>query len=40
MDWELVYHEEFETKTDAYALEREIKGWKSRKKIEALSSVG
>ncbi|NMM47201.1 GIY-YIG nuclease family protein [Marinigracilibium pacificum] len=39
-DWELVYHEEFETKTDAYAREREIKGWKSRKKIEALSLVG
>jgi len=42
-DWKLVYTECFATKTEAYAKERLIKNWKSRKKIEALihnNSVG
>jgi putative endonuclease len=32
-DWQLVYKEEFSSKTEAYSREREIKSWKSRKKI-------
>jgi putative endonuclease len=35
-DWQIVYREVFSTKSEAYAKERQIKGWKSRKKIEAL----
>ena len=35
-DWIIVYFEEFDNKTDAYAREREIKKWKSRKRIEKL----
>ena len=35
-DWELKYSEEFETKSDAYRREREVKKWKSRKRIEKL----
>ncbi len=35
-DWVVVYQEEYKTKTEAYAREREIKSWKSRKKIVAL----
>jgi len=35
-DWKLVYVEIFKTKTEALAREREIKRWKSRKKIEIL----
>jgi putative endonuclease len=34
--WKLVYTEEFETKIEAQRREREIKKWKSRKKIEEL----
>lgn len=38
-DWQLVYNEEFSSKTEAYLREREIKRWKSRKKIiEIISS--
>ena len=32
-DWQLVYQEEYAKKEEAYAREREVKGWKSRKKI-------
>lgn len=32
-DWQLVYKEEFASKSEAYLREREIKKWKSRKKI-------
>lgn len=32
-DWQLVYKEEFTSKAEAYLREREIKKWKSRKKI-------
>lgn len=35
-DWILVYSEKYPNKSDAYRREREIKGWKSRKKIEKL----
>lgn len=35
-DWKLVYAEEYDTKESAYAREREIKSWKSRKMIEKL----
>ena len=35
-DWEIVYTEEFTTKTDALKREIEIKNWKSRKRIEEL----
>lgn len=40
-DWEIIYQEIFETKEQAYAKERAIKRWKSRKLIEKLiSSAG
>ena len=40
-DWEIIYQEIFETKEEAYARERAIKKWKSRKLIEKLiSSAG
>jgi putative endonuclease len=35
-DWKLVYQEEFFTRSDAFKREKQIKAWKSRKKIEAL----
>ncbi|MEN8122669.1 MAG: GIY-YIG nuclease family protein [Bacteroidota bacterium] len=35
-DWEIVYSEEFDTKSGAYARERNIKNWKSRSRIEEL----
>ena len=35
-DWTIVYQEGFESKSQAYAREREIKAWKSRKRIEKL----
>jgi len=35
-DWSLVYSEEYNTKEEAYAREREIKAWKSRVKILSL----
>ena len=43
-DWKIVHAEAFETKSEAYARERQVKKWKNRKRIEALihrnSSVG
>ncbi len=39
-DWVLEYFEEYKTKELAYAREREIKSWKSRKKIVALICKG
>jgi putative endonuclease len=36
LPWELVYQEEFETKSGAYQRELQIKSWKSRIKIEEL----
>ncbi|MEQ9405478.1 MAG: GIY-YIG nuclease family protein [Cyclobacteriaceae bacterium] len=35
-DWKVVYTESYLSKTEAYARERVIKSWKSRKKIELL----
>lgn len=35
-DWVLVYSEEYSSKELAYARERQIKKWKSRKMIEEL----
>ena len=35
-DWKLVYTEEYQTREEAYARERQIKRWKSRVKIEQL----
>ncbi|MEX1000686.1 MAG: GIY-YIG nuclease family protein [Crocinitomicaceae bacterium] len=35
-DWELKFAKVFETKKQAYAFERKVKSWKSRKKIEEL----
>ena len=35
-DWKVVYQEFYDTKIEAYSREREIKQWKSRKKIEEL----
>ena len=40
-DWKIVYTEVYPTKTEAYKREREIKAWKSRRRIEnLLSSAG
>ena len=39
-DWEIVYQEVFDSKTLAYARERQVKGWKSRKRIVELISAG
>ena len=39
-DWRIVYTEEFRTKEDAYKREREIKAWKSKKRIELLIGSG
>jgi len=35
-DWEFVFLKSFEDKSHALSYEREIKSWKSRKKIEKL----
>ena len=35
-DWKIVYTETYSDKTKAYQREREIKSWKSRKKIKEL----
>ena len=35
-DWKLVYSEQYESKTEAYARERQVKNWKSRKRVIAL----
>ena len=39
-DWEIVYLEEYPTKELAYKRERELKSWKSRKRIEFLVGSG
>ena len=40
-DWTVVYKETYATKAEAYAREREVKKWKSKKRIEKLiSSAG
>ncbi|MCU7613106.1 GIY-YIG nuclease family protein [Chryseobacterium sp. GMJ5] len=35
-DWIIIYSEYFNSKSSAYAREREIKAWKSRSKIQEL----
>jgi putative endonuclease len=35
-DWQVVYSEVYQTKSDAYRREREVKAWKSRNQIEKL----
>ena len=35
-DWKLMYSEFFSSKQEAYKREREIKRWKSKRKIEKL----
>jgi len=35
-DWMIVYHENYDSKSDAYKREKEIKAWKSKSKIKAL----
>ncbi|OCA78336.1 excinuclease ABC subunit C [Chryseobacterium contaminans] len=37
-DWIIVYYESFNDKVEAYKREREIKGWKSKIKIQELIS--
>jgi putative endonuclease len=37
-DWELYYSEKFNTKSEAYTQEREVKSWKSRLRIKMLIS--
>ncbi|MFD1629509.1 GIY-YIG nuclease family protein [Pseudopedobacter beijingensis] len=40
-DWQLVYTEIYEEKSEAMKRERELKSWKSRSRLEALiSSAG
>ncbi len=39
-DWIIVYSEDFETKEEAYKRERQVKGWKSKIRINALLSAG
>jgi len=35
-DWIVIYSEKYIEKSEAYAREREVKGWKSRRRIEQL----
>ncbi|MCB2221931.1 MAG: GIY-YIG nuclease family protein [Bacteroidetes bacterium] len=39
-DWQLLYKEEFETKSAAYARERQIKSWKNRERMKQLILAG
>ena len=39
-DWEIAYTEEYDSKSEAYARERQVKSWKSRKAIERLIRQG
>jgi len=39
-DWIISYTEQYPSKTEAYAREREVKGWKSRKLILKLIASG
>ena len=38
-DWKIIHQEIFQTKREAQTREREIKKWKSRKKIEKLIGI-
>ncbi|MCF8367050.1 MAG: GIY-YIG nuclease family protein, partial [Bacteroidales bacterium] len=35
-DWQVVYKEIYETKAEAYARERQVKAWKSRRRIKEM----
>ena len=35
-DWELMYYERYENKLESIRRERQVKSWKSRKKLEEL----
>ena len=37
-DWKVVYYEILTTKAEAYKREREVKSWKSRKRIEQVNA--
>ncbi len=37
-DWQIVYSENYNTKTEAYARERQVKKWKNRQRIKQLIS--
>ncbi len=39
-DWQLAYYENFETKSEAYARERQIKKWKNRNRLKELINKG
>ena len=39
-DWELVYHETYDVESYARARERELKKWKSAKRLKALIAKG
>jgi len=39
-DWKVVYTETFETKSEAYARERQVKAWKRRSRIMELIQRG
>jgi len=39
-DWQIVYKENFTSKNEAYARERQVKKWKNRQRIEKLISNG
>jgi putative endonuclease len=39
-DWKVVYTEEYTTKELAYQRERQVKAWKSKKKIQMLLQAG
>ena len=39
-DWNVVYKEQFQCKREAYIREREVKAWKSKKRIEQLIGSG
>jgi putative endonuclease len=36
LDWKIIYTEDYNSKSEAYQREREIKNWKNRKMIEKL----
>jgi putative endonuclease len=36
VEWNLVYMEEYSSKTEAHSRELQVKNWKSRKRVEAL----
>ncbi|RKX31501.1 MAG: GIY-YIG nuclease family protein [Candidatus Zixiibacteriota bacterium] len=37
--WNLVYSEEYESRSDAVRRENELKSWKSRKRLEKLMAI-